>query len=298
MISRPTTIEAMQAAIQKLGTEEGWQRGLAFRPRPTDVIISPFAKSGTTWLQQIFHGLRTRGSMDFEEITAVTPWIEMAHDIGWDLEADQAAEPRGYKSHLNWYDVPKGGRYVCSIRHPHTVLISFYRFFEGWWFEPGSINLDDFAREMFMNDFHNRGYWLHLVSWWEQHNNPDVLLLCYEEMLADLPGTVQKVANFIGIQLDKRLLDIVVRQSSRNFMLAHREKFGEHIIRAAAEKRAGLPPDGDSSKITPGSTGSARYVLSNTIHHELNNIWQEMVAAKFGFSDYEQLREALKNFAG
>ena len=26
-----------------------------FRPRPTDVIISPFAKCGTTWLQQTFH---------------------------------------------------------------------------------------------------------------------------------------------------------------------------------------------------------------------------------------------------
>ena len=28
------------------------------------------------------HQLRSRGSMDFEEISVVVPWIEMAHDLG------------------------------------------------------------------------------------------------------------------------------------------------------------------------------------------------------------------------
>src|SRR4051812_22006220 len=41
----------------------GW-----FRPRADDVIIAPFAKCGTTWLQQIFHCLRTGGDMDFDDI--------------------------------------------------------------------------------------------------------------------------------------------------------------------------------------------------------------------------------------
>jgi hypothetical protein len=40
--------------------EESYRR---FRPRPSDVIISPFAKCGTTWLQQIVHSLRTGGDM-------------------------------------------------------------------------------------------------------------------------------------------------------------------------------------------------------------------------------------------
>jgi len=32
-------------------------------------------KCGTTWMQQIVHGLRTRGSMDFNEITRVVPFL-------------------------------------------------------------------------------------------------------------------------------------------------------------------------------------------------------------------------------
>lgn len=33
-----------------------------YTPRPTDVIISPAAKSGTTWLMQIAHQLRVKGA--------------------------------------------------------------------------------------------------------------------------------------------------------------------------------------------------------------------------------------------
>ena len=53
-----------------------------FRARPDDVIISPFGKCGTTWLQQTFHTLRTRGDMDFDDISRVVPWIETVDGTG------------------------------------------------------------------------------------------------------------------------------------------------------------------------------------------------------------------------
>ena len=92
--SRATTVEELGAVLGKYFSKESREQGLAFQPKSSDIIISPYAKCGTTWLQQIVHGLRTGGSMDFDEITAVTPWIEIAHDVGWDLDANQVAEPR------------------------------------------------------------------------------------------------------------------------------------------------------------------------------------------------------------
>ena len=102
----------MEIILGEFWDAEARERGLAFKPQPNDIIISPYAKSGTTLLQQIAHGLRTRGSMEFDEITAVTPWIEIAYDVGWDLKASQVAEPRVYKTHLGWHEIPKGGRYI------------------------------------------------------------------------------------------------------------------------------------------------------------------------------------------
>ena len=201
---RAKSIEEFVEMGTKFVTDEGYEAGLKFRPRPGDVIISTYAKCGTTWLQQIAHGLRTRGSMDFEEISQVSPWIEMAGDLSWDLEADQPGDMRLFKAHLSWEDVPKGCRYICAFRNPVDVVGSYYRFFEDWWFEPGSIDLDEMTRTLFVNAPAGFGYWHHLITWWEQRDNPDVLLLCYEDMLEDLPGTVRTVADFMGIPLEPR----------------------------------------------------------------------------------------------
>src|SRR5882757_1875779 len=116
----------------------------SYRPRASDVVIASFANCGTTWLQQMFHALRTRGDMSFEEISTVVPWIETAVSLSLDLDAPQCAEPRGFKSHLSYPEIPKGSRYVISVRDPKDVLISSYRFNEGWFFEPGAISITDF----------------------------------------------------------------------------------------------------------------------------------------------------------
>lgn len=294
-VLRPTTLEELESVMRKMFTRESRRHGLAFYPRTTDVIISPYAKCGTTWLQQIAHSLRTHGSMDFEEITQVTPWLEVAHDIGWDLTANQVAEPRVFKSHLSWYDVPKGGRYIVSFRHPQEALVSFYRFFEGWLFEPGSISLDSLARWRWPhNELEHQGYWYHLISWWEQRHNPNVLLLCYEDMLADPQNAILKIAAFMGIKLDDDLFEIVLHHSSREFMISNQNSFDEKFMRQFAEKRAGIPPNGSSIKVTQGSSDEKRYQLSPSLVDELDDNWRKLVKSKFGLQDFEDLRQALR----
>jgi hypothetical protein len=170
--TRARSLEEMEARLQGMITPDGLARGLGFRPRPTDVIISPFGKCGTTWLQQIVHSMRTRGDLDFDDISRVVPWLETSTDLGLDLDAPQRAEPRAFKSHLPWTAVPKGGRYIVSLRDPRDALVSMYRFLEGWFFEPGAIGIEEFARRRFMNRDEGRDYWTHLVSWWEVRRSP------------------------------------------------------------------------------------------------------------------------------
>lgn len=293
--SRPRSLEELERILPQLFPAAGREQGLAFRPRPTDIIISPYPKCGTTWLQHIAHGLRTGGSMDFEEITVVTPWIEVAEDLGWDLDASQVAEPRVFKSHVAWHEVPKGARYICSFRDPADACVSFYRFFEGFMFEPGSIDIEDFFRWRWPREkMGEQGYWFHLVSWWEQRSNPDVLLLCYEDMKEDLPGTVRAIGAFMGIDLDESLLDLVVHQSSRAFMLEHASRFDEAPLRRRADALGLLPFDVDAMKVTPGTTNAPRHRLTKELERELNDIWQERVQSVTGLADYEALRRSVR----
>ena len=96
--------EMAQISARTMDMKETLASIAAYQPRPTDIIISPAGKCGTTLLQQTFHTLRTRGDMDFDDISRVVPWIETAKSLAIDINAEQVAEPRGFKSHLSWDD--------------------------------------------------------------------------------------------------------------------------------------------------------------------------------------------------
>jgi hypothetical protein len=276
-------------------TKEGWQRALAFQPQPTDVIITPYAKSGTTWVQQIVHGLRTRGDMQFDEITSVIPWIEMAYDLGMDLDQPQIGRPRAFKSHLSWELVPKGARYIYVIRDPKDVVVSMYHFMAGWWFEPEAISLATFAHEQFLHPKSPNAYWTHIRSWWPHRHDPNVLFLSYEDMKQDLVHTVRRIATCINCTLDDELLDIVVRQSSLEFMRAHQRQFDDHLIREARDATCGLPPGGNSSKVRTGNVGDHAQELSAEVGAAFDRVWREEIEATLGFPSYAALRAALND---
>jgi hypothetical protein len=291
--ARATTLAEFHTIQSRMFTMDVVMQGLAFKPRPSDVIIAPFGKCGTTWLQQIFHTLRTRGDTDYDDVSAVVPWIETAAALGQDLTAEQKADPRGFKSHLPWTAVPKGCRYIVSLRDPKDALVSMFRFMEGWFIEPGAIPLATFAREDYMRDSGGPFYWSHLTSWWEVRHDPAVLLLSYEQMQRDPAATIRRVAAHCGIPLDDALLDLTLQHSSLEFMLANKHQFDDLLMRTLSERNCGLPPGSDSTKVRLGKVGSHRTELSDQVSAEMDALWAEHVTARFGFADYATLEAAL-----
>ncbi len=265
-----------------------------YRLLPTDIVISPFGKCGTTWLQQTFHTLRTRGDMDFDDISRVVPWIETAAGLGLDIDAPQRAAPRGFKSHLSYDQVPKGARYVVSLRDPKDAMVSMFRFMEGWFIEPGAISIADFARPRLDGADKPDSYWSHLLSWWEQRNNADVMLVSYEHMTAAPEAMVRRLAAFCDIPLDDPLLALTLERSSLAFMLAHKDRFDDAMMRRLSEERCGLPAGSDSAKVRKGGVGGHVHELPAEIAAEMDAIWAKLVAPKTGFADYASLEADLR----
>jgi Sulfotransferase domain len=261
-----------------------------YRPRPSDVVITPFGKCGTTWLQQTFHTLRTRGDMDFDDISRVVPWIEMSKLVGIDLDAPQRAEPRGFKSHLDYDTIPKGAKYVVSLRDPKDALVSMYRFMEGWFLEPGAISIEDFAA----NWIERGEYWKHLVSWWNVRGEPNVLTFSYEGMTADPEGHIRRLAAFCGLPLDDALLALTLERTSLAFMLAHKDRFDDFLMREVSEARCNLPPGSDSAKVRKGGVGGHRTELPAAIGAALDAKWAELAAPATGCADYQALEARIR----
>ena len=291
-IKRATCVEELLALLENVFNDQNTNFD-EFKQRPDDIIISPFAKSGTTWLQQSLHGIRSRGDMNFSEITDVSPWLEAAKIGDWNLNAEQAFQPRLFKSHLPFNQLPKGTKYVCSLRNPFSQLLSFYRFFEDWWFEKDSISIGDFARGIMLRDIANRGYWYHLCSWWKERHNPNVLLLCYENMISDLEKTIVKISDFMNVHLDDGVLRTVVHQSSKKFMLCHNKHFDDHHFKKQIELHGGPPVNPEKSKVTKGTPESSRYSIPEAITYELNCAWKQIIYERFKLESYKEIQNAL-----
>lgn len=288
---RATSLAEMREITKPLFSAEGYEQGLAMKLRPTDVVITPFGKSGTTWTQQIVHTLRTRGDIDFDDISRVVPWIETSISLGLDLSGEQRAEPRAFKSHLSADLIPKGGRYINVVRNFGDVIVSLYKFNEGWFLEPGAVPIDEFAQAQLSRD---DGYVKHLLSWWPRRNDPDVLFLAYELMHRDTAETIKRIADFIGITLDDELLALTLEHSSLPFMLEHKDRFDDALMRKMSEEVCNLPAGSDSAKVREGKVGS-RLSLSEETLARIDETWQEHITPALGFNTYDELLAELQS---
>jgi hypothetical protein len=177
-----------------------------------------------------------------------------------------------------------------AVRDPRDALVSAYRFFEGWFFEPGSIDIEALGRARFVEG-HN--YYTHLASWWPRRHDPDVLVLAYEQMYDDSEGTVRRVAQFIGLDAHEERIAIACEKSSFELMHANKDKYDDAMMRAHSERACHLPPGGESSKVRAGGAGGHRGELSETLLGDLDSTWRDTIGARFGLQDYEALLEEL-----
>jgi hypothetical protein len=232
--------------------------------------------------------------MDFDDISRVVPWIETAKSCGIDLEAPQRAAPQRFKSHLSYDALPKGARYVVSLRDPKDAMVSMFRFMEGWWIEPGQVSIGDFVHARIALRGSGRDYWHHLISWWQQRENPDVLLVSYEHMSADPVANIRKLAAFCGFALDDELLALTLDHSSLGFMRRYKDRFDDLLMRQLSERRCNLPHGSDSAKVRQGQVGGHRDALPAGIVAELDGVWAETITPKLGFSSYAELEQAMR----
>ncbi len=281
-------MEELQEIFEQFADPELTTSSIAgYVPRPSDVVITPFGKSGTTWTQQIFHTLRTRGDMDFDDISRVVPWIETSGVLDLDINAEQRAEPRGFKSHLTFEKLPPGSKVINVIRNPVDAAFSAFKFMEGWYVEPGTIPADVFVQA----GLKQQNYQKHFVSWWPHRGDDNVLYLVFEHMKEDLEGTIEKIAAFIGVELDDELRAITLEHASLPFMQKHKDRFDDAMMRAISEESI-LPPGSDSAKVRAGKVGD--HGLSDETVALIDEAWQEIVMPVTGFASYNDLIGSLR----
>jgi len=181
---------------------------------PNDVFLASFPKSGTTWLLHIVYHIMHHGTPpEGAKVDESIPWIDC------DPYSIPALGPqRLFKTHMpfDWLPFSKNTKYIYVARNAKDVAISFYYFIENMQRQvPGYRKENEIGIPQFIDLFHQGkvlygSWWRHVESWYTAHTNPNVLIVTYEELQADLAGKVREISSFLGVTLEDDIVSSIV----------------------------------------------------------------------------------------
>lgn len=210
-----------------------------FQFRDDDIIIATYAKSGTTWMQQIVSQLIFDG-IEGLEVAEMSPWLDLRippREVKLPpLEAQQ--HRRFIKTHLPLDALvysPKV-KYIFIGRDGRDVIWSMYNHHYNanqHWYDalnltPGLVGppiekASDSVVEYFREWLDKDGYpfwsfWQYLNSWWPARNLPNVHFVHFQNLKDDLAGEIKKIAAFLDIPLNDEKFDAILEHCSFNYM--------------------------------------------------------------------------------
>jgi len=207
--------------------------------RDDDIVISTYAKAGTTWVQQIVSQLIFDGQPDLE-VAEMSPWVDLRvppREVK--LPAIAAQEHRRFlKTHLPVDALvfsPKA-KYIYIGRDGRDVVWSMYNHHvnanEKWYGAlnetPGLVGpkiekpVED-TRQYFIDWLEKDGhpfwpFWENARSWWAARELPNVHFLHFAKLKEDMPARIREVAAFLDIEVDESKWDDILKHCSFAYM--------------------------------------------------------------------------------
>jgi aryl sulfotransferase len=205
----------------------------AVRHRPGDIVISTSAKAGTTWMQRIVSLLIFGTGPLPDLLSKVSPWIDCRYTEPLDEVVARIGAQRHrrfLKTHLPVDALPFSDdvRYIVVGRDTRDVFMSLwnhYRNYTDVLYEMTSAGdppggplprCPDDLRRLWSQwatrgsfDWESDGwpFWshhYHAAAWWPHRHRENVLLVHYNDLLADLDAQMRRVAGHLGMPVDER----------------------------------------------------------------------------------------------
>jgi len=243
--------------------------------RDDDIFIATYAKTGTTWTQQIIAQLLFEGADDLP-VADMSPWLDLRVPPNEVKLAALAAQThrRFIKTHLplDALVYSPQGKYIYIARDGRDVVWSMYNHHanaNALWYQllndtPGRVgppiekppaSIRQYFLDWMDRDCHPFWpFWEHVASWWAARDLPNLMLLHFEELRRDLPGQMRRIAGFLDIEIDERRFPRMVEHCSFAWMKANATK---------STPLGGIIWDGGAETfINKGTNGRWREVLT------------------------------------
>ena len=213
-----------------------------FQFRDDDIIISTYAKSGTTWMQQIIAQLLYGPDPELE-VAEMSPWLDIrVPPKAVKLPVVEAQTHRRFiKTHLPVDALvfsPKA-KYIYIGRDGRDVVWSFYNHHvnanEVWYSAlndtPGRVgppierppaDVGQYWRDWMARDgYPFWSFWDNVRTWYAIRTLPNVMLVHFSNLKRDMPGQMRRIASFLDIPIDESKWPTIVEFCSFDWMKAH-----------------------------------------------------------------------------
>jgi hypothetical protein len=219
------------AAFNKARKALEADRWAEFPFRSGDIVISTLPKSGTTWMQMICALLIFQTPGLPAGLQDLSPWLEGNFGGRSGIYAKLAAQQhrRFIKTHSLLYEIPADPRvtYIVVARNPLDSTISgyFQRANKGHQDLPQTRQwllgkIDEMGEPD--NDLDNA--LRHISYAWERRNEPNIVLVHYEDLSADLPGEMRRLAARLDITVPEDKWPALVEAATFKEMQAAAEQ--------------------------------------------------------------------------
>jgi aryl sulfotransferase len=213
--------------------------------RDDDIVISTYGKAGTTWVQQMIAQMMFGGDPELA-VADMSPWLDLRippKHVKLPMVAAQTHR-RFLKTHLPVDALvysPKA-RYLYIGRDGRDVVWSLHNHHHNanqMWYDllndtPGRIGPPiepppASRREYFLAWLEGDGFpfwsfWDNVRTWWSIRALPNILLIHYAALKADMPGEMQRIAQFLDIDVDPARRDAILEFCSFDWMKSNATK--------------------------------------------------------------------------
>ena len=210
-----------------------------FNFRNDDIIIGTYAKSGTTWVQQIVSQLIFNGEEGLP-VAEMSPWLDLRvppKDIKLP-EVEKQTHRRFIKTHLpvDALVFSPEAKYIYIGRDGRDVVWSMYNHHvnaNDLWYEalndtPGlvgpPIELPPSSITEYFHDWMDKDghpfwpFWENIRTWWAIRDLPNVKLIHFADLKANMASEIRAIAEFIETDIDEANWDAIVNHCSFDYM--------------------------------------------------------------------------------
>uniref|UniRef100_UPI003AAB11BB sulfotransferase 6B1 n=1 Tax=Centroberyx gerrardi TaxID=166262 RepID=UPI003AAB11BB len=185
--------------------------------REDDIMLVAYPKCGFNWMVGVLRKILAAAT-GMKQESRMPPLIEF---FGPDVlqVMDRTPSPRFLGTHMHPDNIPasfytKKTKMLVIFRNPKDTLVSFYHFSNNNPVLPSGQSWESFYSQFLMGDVPWGSYFDHALAWEKRIDDPNVMIVTYEELKQDLSEGVRQISSFFGFSLTEAQVQQVSEEST------------------------------------------------------------------------------------